>query len=327
MEFTKKMKTTIAIDRKLLFTKNDKEDPRIGELIRLIEPAEIPACAINPENPDLNTFFVLGYPDHEGIELNGGRIGAAEAPDSIRTYLYKMTPHLGNDKQVALCDVGNINNALSLTDRHEHGRKIITEFCRTSQRWISFGGGHDYGYCDSTAFAEVYQQDAIVINFDAHLDVRPTDKGLNSGTPFYRLLNEFSRTVQFLEVGIQNQCNSKTHLEWAKNKGAEIITLDQINAKGLAESLKETLVLSTRKKVFLSVDIDAFTSNEAPGCSQSWTTGIKIDAFLQALHWLCSNFEVKGLAIYEVSPRLDQDNRTSKLAALIAHNFIFHSKG
>ncbi|MNL46507.1 Formimidoylglutamase [compost metagenome] len=77
------------------------------------------------------------------------------------------------------------------------------------------------------------------------------------------------------------------------------------------------------KKVFLSVDIDAFTSSEAPGCSQSWTTGLFTKDFMAALAWLIASYDVRGLGIYEVSPPLDQDNRTSKLAALIAHKFIF----
>lgn len=323
------MKTTIAIDRKLLFTKNDKEDPRLGEFVTLTTPDSIASLSQKSEEAPSETqkenppVFVLGYPDDEGIALNGGRIGAHQAPEMIRTYLYKMTPNWQSKSEVKIYDLGNIDAKLSLADRHEQGRQIVSEICKNGQRWLSFGGGHDYGYCDSTAFAEAYANDSIIINFDAHMDVRPTDKGLNSGTPFYRLLNEFSDSLYFLEVGIQNQCNSKSHIQWAQSKGAEIIPLDSINKKGLLEALKETLTLSTRKKVFLSLDIDAFTSNEAPGCSQSWTTGLKVDSFLETLHWLSANFELQGLAIYEVSPPLDQDNRTSKLAALIAHNFLF----
>ena len=68
--------------------------------------------------------------------------------------------------------------------------------------------------------------------------------------------------------------------------------------------------------------IDAFTSNEAAGCSQSWTTGLNTKDFLESLYWLQTHFDVCGMGIYEVSPALDHDKRTSKLAALIAHRFI-----
>ncbi len=100
--------------------------------------------------------------------------------------------------------------------------------------------------------------------------------------------------------------------------------MDQVNEQGLLAVLKSFMQDKKSKKVFLSVDIDAFTSNEAPGCSQSWTTGLVTKDFLAALAWLIQEYDVRGLGLYEVSPPLDQDNRTSKLAALIAHGFIFN---
>jgi formiminoglutamase len=216
-----------------------------------------------------------------------------------------------------------VNKDRALSERHDKGRETVRTLATMQRRWLSFGGGHDYGYCDSAGFLDIHKNDAVIINFDAHLDVRPTDKGFNSGTPFYRVLSEFSKQVEFAEIGIQNQCNSQTHISWAQNKGATIVTLDTVNSEGLLHTVKNFMQGKTSKKIFLSVDIDAFTSCEAPGCSQSWTTGLHIQDFIKTLQWLTMNFDVRGLGIYEVSPPLDQDNRTSKLAALIAHNFIF----
>jgi formiminoglutamase len=304
-------------DKHLLFTKNDKEDPRLGECVQLV-----PKGDLSLDSYDFN-FAILGYPDDEGIGLNGGRVGAQIAPPEIRTFLYKMTPHLSATQLPKILDLGDLDKEKPLAERHAKGRELISDLVKRNKHWISFGGGHDYGYCDSTAFAENHKDNAVIINFDAHMDVRPVDKGFNSGTPFHRLLTEFSGHIDFAEVGIQNQCNSKAHIAWAKSKGAEIITLDQINENGLLNSLKKYLAGKEKKKIFLSVDIDAFTSNEAPGCSQSWTTGVFTKDFLEALQWMIKNFDVRGMGIYEVSPPLDSDKRTSKLAALISHNFIF----
>lgn len=308
------------IDKHLLFTKNDKEDPRLGECVQRLEKVELQTL------PNLESDIVIvGFPDDEGIALNGGRVGAQNAPREIRTYLYKMTPHLQCTRLPKIVDVGDISDKEKpLAERHEKAREMVRTLASAQKRWISLGGGHDYGYCDGTGFLDVYKGDAVLINFDAHMDVRPTDKGLNSGTPFHRVLSEFSGSVHFAEVGIQNQCNSKAHIAWAKSKGAEIFTLDQVNEQGLLAVLKSFMQDKKSKKVFLSVDIDAFTSNEAPGCSQSWTTGLVTKDFLVALAWLMQECDVRGLGLYEVSPPLDQDNRTSKLAALIAHGFIFN---
>lgn len=307
-------------DKHLLFTKNDKKDPRLGECVQLLSEGD--HQKITSSNFD---FAVLGYPDDEGIGLNGGRVGAQNAPREIRLYLYKMTPRLGTSYLPQILDLGNFDKNVPLAERHERGREIVRTLAANNKRWISLGGGHDYGYCDSTGFLDAHPGNAVVINFDAHMDVRPTDKGLNSGTPFHRLLNEFSGRLDFAEVGIQDQCNSQAHVNWAQSKGAQVFTLNDVYDKGLLNVLKGFLAGKEKKKVFLSVDIDAFTSNEAPGCSQSWTTGLVTKEFLEALHWMIANYDIRGLGIYEVSPPLDQDNRTSKLAALLAHNFIFDS--
>jgi len=191
--------------------------------------------------------------------------------------------------------------------------------------WVSLGGGHDYGYADGSGFIKAHlghEMKPVIINLDAHLDVRPTTYGLNSGTPFFRLLSEFSDQFEFFEVGIQAQCNSKEHLDWAKAKGAHILNLAETHQHGLVKILKEKLTPYLQRPLWLSLDIDAITSNEAPGCSQSWTTGLKSEEIFELMVWLKANFQWQSFSIYEVSPDLDQDNRTSKLAALFMHQFL-----
>ncbi|WP_374080164.1 formimidoylglutamase [Bdellovibrio bacteriovorus] len=307
------------IDKHLLFTKNDKEDPRLGECVQLLPKGDLQKISEHEFD-----FAMIGFPDDEGIALNGGRPGAQAAPREVRLYLYKMTPHLASTRLPKILDLGDLaDKEKSLADRHEKARETARTLAQSGKRWISLGGGHDYGYCDGAGFLDAFKDNAVLINFDAHMDVRPTDKGFNSGTPFHRVLSEFQGHVDFAEVGIQNQCNSQAHITWAKNHGASVFTLDQINEEGLLPVLKKFMKGKEKKKVFLSIDIDAFTSSEAPGCSQSWTTGLFTKDFLESFLWLNREFDVRGIGIYEVSPPLDQDNRTSKLAALIAHNFIF----
>lgn len=305
------MQSLQPVSKTLLFTKNDKEDPRLGECVQLFDGSF-------SENFDV---AILGYPDDEGIALNGGRTGAHLAPDLIRQYLYKMTPHLVRPALPKILDLGNVSLSQPLLERHEQGRTLCAETLKKQKRFISFGGGHDYGYADTAGFLDQYPN-GIVINFDAHLDVRPTDKGINSGTPFYRMLNQYPQ-VQFVEVGIQNQCNSAAHLAWVKSKNASVLTLEDIRKVSLLNSLQSVLANSLNRPLFVSFDIDAFTSSEAPGCSQSWTSGLHFTEVSTALDWLYQNFATQGLGIYEVSPPLDQDNRTSKLAALLAHQFLF----
>ncbi len=322
-----------AIDTSLFFSRNDSLDLRLGDFAQLISRDQI-------FNKSASTV-IAGYPDDEGIALNGGRIGACQAPDQIRRSLYKMTPDLFTaprfiSPENAILDLGNLvvhsTDGTSIATRHEVVRSTAHEALKLGHRWVGLGGGHDYGFADGAAFlswAETQQRKPIVINFDAHLDVRPLDKGLTSGTPFFRLLQEFMKSpgdFDFVEIGIQPQCNSRTHYDWAQSHGALILSWPEL-AMGARSWDRECLhrlsdLLLQSRPAFVSVDIDGFSSAFAMGCSQSWSTGFDPDGFFRVFDVILKRLDVRMLGVYEVSPPLDHDHRTSKLAAQIVHRFL-----
>src|ERR1700687_762928 len=98
----------IATDKSLFFSKNDPRDPRLGDLVKVTgEGAKHDADVI-----------VVGYPDDEGIRLNGGRVGAALGPTEIRHWLYRTTPHPRRPIKT-FADGGNLNAKGSAVERHE----------------------------------------------------------------------------------------------------------------------------------------------------------------------------------------------------------------
>ena len=341
-----------STDPSLFFSRNDPRDLRLGDRVSPVDEATLPSVAhevhkAQKEKQVARQWVVAGYPDDEGISVNGGRTGAAGAPDLVRKYLYKMTPNVLNavdsstaemsNRDYSLCDIGNLATEMyTLPVRHEQAERVHQAALDSGCRWISIGGGHDYGYPDAAAFIHWCKSQGanrngrpaprpLIINFDAHLDVRPTDRGLSSGTPFFRMLESFPE-VDFAEIGIQTHCNSRAHYEWAKERGARILTQEEVEAS--FESFS-TLVLRTlsdwilrERPVYLSIDIDGFTSMAAPGCSQSWATGFTPRDFFSCLQVLARRLDIRSVGIYEVSPRLDTDERTSKLAAQIIHRII-----
>ncbi len=293
------------------FSYNNPQDPRLGDLTKPLT-----------KDSDLNnSIVILGYPDDEGINNNFGRVGAREAPKKIREYFYKMTPHLLRDQDPKLFDLGDFSIEGSLIDRHQNAKESLKNILDKTRKIITLGGGHDYGYPDGAAFLEVFKdQKPLVINFDAHLDVRPLNDKITSGTPFFRLLTDY-RDFDFLEIGIQSQCNSRHHLKWAESKNAHILTFDEIMYSGRSQATKileflEPFLLKKRA-CFISLDIDAFSNAYAPGCSQSFATGFDPENFFKVYKILNERLDVRLVGIYEVSPAHDQDNKTSKLAAQV----------
>ncbi|MBY0384423.1 arginase family protein, partial [bacterium] len=192
------MSSFVPCSKDLFFKSTKAQDPRLGELVNSSSSAE-------------QTFIIAGYPDDEGIRINGGRLGAALAPDVIRKYFYKTTP-VEKNSPYSLADFGNLKNDISLEKRHEIVKKEVAQNLKENKIWIGLGGGHDYGYADGAGFLDWCQTQKnskrpVVINFDAHLDVRKPSKDINSGTPFYRL-NEMGIDFDFVQIGIQKQCNS-----------------------------------------------------------------------------------------------------------------------
>lgn len=300
---------------KTFFTKDNPQDLRLGDFTKsLTEATGLKGSVV-----------VMGYPDDEGIQNNKGRAGAKDAPKCIRENFYKMTPHLFKNTDPKIYDLGDLKIEGSLEDRHEKAQNSLEDLLKQT-RVITLGGGHDYAYPDGAAFLETFHkkvdkdQKPLIINFDAHLDVRPHQDKITSGTPFHRLLSKYNE-FDFAEVGIQSQCNSRYHLEWAESKGAKVLSYDEILYSGVPQHVKileflEPLMFKKRS-CFLSIDIDGFSSSFAPGCSQSFATGLNVESFMIVLKVLTERLDVKLLGIYEVSPALDQDNRTSKLAAQI----------
>ena len=355
----------------LFFTRNDASDPRLGEFVQqLAGPitsqmiAQITAQAegrttgqVTGQTPghlaglskDLagawsGANILAGYPDDEGIQTNGGRTGAAKAPDAVRKYLYKMTPPLlgaamrqaaqpadskaENSKKISILDFGNLINKGDLLNKHEVAFVAAKAALNAGARWVTVGGGHDYGFPDAAAYIEWAHdrgERPLIINFDAHLDVRSTARGLSSGTPFFRMLEKYPN-VDFAEIGIQTQCNSRAHLEWVTARGARVITQEEVLVSGQSFTTQVLNLLGDwllkRRSVFLSVDIDGFNSMAAPGCSQSWSTGFSPQDFFSTLTVLQARLDIRALGIYEVSPPLDRDDQTSKLAAQIIHRVV-----
>lgn len=317
-------------------SRNDPEDKRLGDFCKFLEIKNLSDIkAVNKKR----TVALWGNPDDQGISMNGGRPGAALAPNQIRKSFYKMTPPF-NSENLEIIDFGNLDQSKQLSAKHHEAQAIATAAGQNSISWIALGGGHDYGYPDAAGFLEGLKLKnkspkktksskkeknlkPVIINFDAHLDVRPTNKGHHSGTPFRRLLEKYKNEFIFLEVGIQPQCNSPHHKKWAIEQKTKIIDYFDIQNKGLLKSLKEELKKYKNHPCFISLDMDVFSSDVAPGCSQSWAYGLEQKEFFESFRWLLNHLDIQAMGIYEVSPPLDHDDRTSKLAALIMYHFLF----
>lgn len=300
-------------DKKLFFSKNDPHDLRLGDVV--ISQSNMTAA--------INQLVIIGYPDDRGIQANGGQVGAKEGPKGIRQILYKLVAPVSFKNKI--CDVGDFACPTELAQDQFIVIQALDKLNSNGNKILSLGGGHDWAFCDVSSFIDrelTLNRRPLVINIDAHLDVRSDKNGVNSGTPFFKVLEKYQKQFDLVQIGIQPHCNSQMHLQYAKDKSVHVVMKDDVESKGIILIMNEIIKRHHWQPVFLSLDIDAITAGEAPGCSQSWPGGLTFNTVRYILTQLNRFIAWNHLGIYEVAPNLDVQNLTQKCAALAAYEFI-----
>jgi formiminoglutamase len=299
------------VDPALFFSKNDPLDPRMGDLVER-DPARFPGEA---------RAVLIGVPQDIGVARNGGRVGAAEAPNAIRAMLYRLAPFdvtLGRSiPRGFLFDMGNIRCDGELEEIHDRLTEAVREVCEAGLIPIVLGGGHDITYAAASGVHAAHGPLGL-LNFDAHLDVRPPVPERNSGTSFRMLIDEGKLLPgNFVEFGIQSFANAEAHVRWLLEKGGRIITLDEVRARGFTTSLGTAYLIagSGVAHVYGTLDIDGVSAASAPGVSAAMPDGFSASELLATARLLGRRSSTAALDIVEVNPRYDRDNITAKLAA------------
>ena len=305
---------TTRPDAGLFFSRGDRNDPRLGEIVHR-----------DNEHYAGADIVILGCPQDEGVRRNNGRLGAAAAPNAIREQFYKLTTF--NIKK-RIFDLGDVVIGASLEETHDTHFAVATQLLRDGKRVIVLGGGNDISYPDGAAMGEVFGPEWwIGVNIDSHLDVRIADER-NSGTPYRQLLEEKHLLPgYFYEVGYQSHLASPIYYEYIRDLGVNRISLELLRSRAeadveLKEGIKQKFIgHSSSLNTFFGFDMDAVRMADAPGTSAPSPLGLKASEFIQLVKYAASLANTKIIEFSEVNPNFDVDNRTTKLVAIGMHRF------
>ncbi|MEI8135429.1 MAG: formimidoylglutamase [bacterium] len=276
------------------------------------------------ENIALAKVIIIGVPTDEGIRRNGGRVGAAQAPDAIRKQLDKLTPMAthGSIADLKVVDFGNVRGS-TLEEMHNVARNAVSSFIESGKIIIALGGGHDITYPLVKGFVQGLGGTAIsLLNIDAHLDVREKKNGLHhSGSSFRLLIKEgIVQGKNFAEFGIQSFCYSSNDLSWLKSQGSSVYDFDDLS--GVDPSSEVEKLLSSQLPQYVSFDIDSIRSSDAPGSSAPSPIGLTSEDAVNIFYDAGLHRGTQMVDIVEVNPLFDIDNRTAKLAARMIAMFL-----
>lgn len=272
---------------------------------------------------DKPRVVLIGFPCDQGVKINRGRPGSADAPDSIRRMLYKLTPDAANHEQFCelLCqtrDMGNLNLSGDLhEDQHTLG-VAVASFVSKGMIPIVLGGGHETSYGHFLGYVEA-DKSVQILNWDAHADVRELAEGqAHSGSPFRQAITHPSKLCLGYEVcGLQPYTVAKSHLEFIEKSGGRYEWQAVLNRQKIEE-----IFARHSGRTMVTFDMDCVTQAAAPGVSAPCATGLDPGLWLHAAFLAGRSESVSSLDLVEVNPKFDPDGHTARLAAVTVWHFL-----
>lgn len=262
---------------------------------------------------------LLGYAVDAGVISNGGRSGAKDGPDSIRKMLGPLANHV--NETTLVYDYGNIVVEDDDIDAAQLlMRDTIYTCLQENHLPVILGGGHDAAYPHYLGIQkhiETTGQTVGIINFDAHFDLRPlTDGKGHSGSPFLQIANQFSNSFNYLVLGIQKASNPKTLFETASSLNCNFLEIEQFNIAHW-DLVKNSIAnfIASVDKVYVTIDLDGFSSAYAPGVSAPSPLGFTPEIIWKSLEEIIQSNKLLSVDIVELNPAYDQDNATARLGA------------
>ena len=260
---------------------------------------------------DNSQIIIIGYACDEGVRRNHGRVGAKGGPDAIRKCIVELPPRV-SDKGNITCEDGNLEKT-----QEELGNMIAKEL-KLGNFPIVIGGGHDIAYGHFLGIYKAIQGTIGIINLDAHFDLRSFHNGGNSGTPFNqisKLLKAQNKTFHYFPIGIREKSNSAELYQTAKTLNVQHIPMEACTLDKIPQ-IKKTLqvFMDEVDSIYLTIDLDGFSSAYCPGVSAASPLGFKPKFALDLIYHIFNSKKVISCDIAEMNPIYDKEQITAFLA-------------
>jgi agmatinase len=310
-----------------------KRDSATRTLKRLDEPHPAPVNALEfPRFAGISTFMRLpAISDPQrldvaliGIPFDGGtsyRAGARFGPRHIRQQSALIRPYnpvldLSPFDLLRVADYGDLPvNPLSIGDTYARITAGLGPVLAAGTAPICVGGDHSTLLPILRAIHAAHGPVAL-IQLDAHSDTWDQYWGMrySHGTPVRRAIEEGLLAEPYvLQVGLRGQLYDAHDMDFAREHGFSLITAEEVHAHGLSIVTRK-LQPFTRRKTYLSLDIDVVDPAFAPGTGTPQVGGLTSVQILDLVRSLVG-VNLVGCDLVEVAPAYDSGEITSLLAA------------
>lgn len=289
----------------------DPETFRWHQVVRPMERNAVPGIAL------------LGFASDEGVRRNNGRPGAAHGPAAMRNALANLpvahTRPLYDAGDVA-CTDGDLEGA---QQRYADG---VTGLLADGHFPIGMGGGHEIAFGSYLGLAGSANAGRIaIVNLDAHFDLRDSPIA-TSGTPFrqaFRHAKANGIALDYLCLGISTASNTRRLFHTAQETGTRFLVDREMTAANSTAQVERLLQwLQPADSIHLTICLDVLPHAVAPGVSAPNPRGVSMDVLEPFIAATLGTGRLKLCDIAELSPPLDRDNLTARVAARLIHSLV-----
>lgn len=244
------------------------------------------------------------------------RAGSRFAPQEVRVIsdaIESYSPYLDKDlEDISFYDGGDIEVTISNTDKFlEASQNKIASYLEDNKKVFCFGGEHLVSLAPIKEHARKYE-DLHIIHFDAHADLRDTylDEKLSHATVMRRVC-EVVHPSKIYQFGIRS--GTKEEYTYAKNN-------TNFFPKNLDNFAKNIEPLKS-KPVYITLDLDVLDPSIFAGTGTPEPGGITFNELLSAIKTL-NDYNIVGIDVVELSPKLDSSGVSSIVAAKIVRELL-----
>ncbi len=274
---------------------------------------------------------LLGIPFDDGVQIAGGRPGAAEGPAALRLALGRLGTTFDVESgidfgELSIADAGDLEIVPGEpAATHERLAEAAGAVLEAGAVAIVIGGGQDLAFGSIKALVD-HSRDVGGVNIGARFRVRPVEHGrISSLTPFRRVLSELDVVgSHFVEFAVHGSVNDKLFYEWLLDRNVRIRPLGAVRAESAGAALRHELERLAEKTTdqFVSLALDVFAAAHAPGVSSPGAEGLTPEDGRGMAFEAGRAPGVRLFELMELNPRFDIDGRTARLAAMLLCAFL-----
>ncbi|CAA9557740.1 MAG: Arginase/agmatinase/formimionoglutamate hydrolase, arginase family [uncultured Thermomicrobiales bacterium] len=262
---------------------------------------------------------ILGVPLDAGTTYRSGTRFGPQALRRISTLggNYNAERGVVLNEALAIVDVGDVQVIpANLEKSFDQIADAIAYLTERAVFPVVLGGDHSIGYPDIRGMAPYIDGKIGIIHFDRHSDLSESayDERMH-GSPFFHATNiPNAPASNLVQIGIGGWTGSKPGMRVARERGATIITIDDIDRFGPERIMEFALEVAWRgaKAVWLSFDIDSVDPAFAPGTGTPEPGGLTAREALRMLR-LAAREGLAGMEVVEVAPPYDVADITALL--------------